>query len=73
MGRLGETMRVEQDGADFYDVDECTLIERIEEPFLKRENPARPGDHWYSLEAAQEAAAIFAKRHPDAVFVAFDD
>lgn len=66
-------MRVEQDGADFYDADEHVLIERIEVPFLKRENPSRPGDHWYSLEAAREAATLFIQKHPDAVFVAFDD
>ena len=66
-------MRVEQDGADFYDADEHTLIERIEEPFLKRANPTNPGDHWYSVEAAQDAANIFAKKYPGTVFVAFDD
>jgi hypothetical protein len=59
-------LRVEQDGADFYDADQHVLIERIEAPFVRRND-------WYSLEAAQEAAAEFSKRHPEAVFVAFGD
>jgi hypothetical protein len=46
-----------QDGADFYAVESSHLLARYEYPFLKA------GD-WYSLAAAQEAAAMFLRDNP---------
>jgi hypothetical protein len=57
-----------QDGADFFDDDTQEQIARIVQPFLNRTNPDLPGDHWYSLEAAEEARTQFLVEHPDYTF-----
>lgn len=48
----------EQDGADFFDIPSRKLLARYEYPFTSRSND------WFSLEAAQEAAAMFLRDNP---------
>lgn len=58
------TKLAEQDGADFYVVADGRKIARYEYPFASRND-------WFSLEAAQEAAAMFLRDNPEYKLVSF--